>query len=172
MKEILIQKYMAGTSTREDENQLLAILQAEAHPSAEDQALLDMLALSFPPAEAREEWLEEDESELFDQLMAAQEHETTQDEVEYHQALTPPSLPPRRRVLRITLRIMASAAVLAAVFFASRPLWQPENEDMAVTYFYGNKVEDSDLALDMMHETLGEVFDRPTVESELADLFN
>ena len=163
---------MAGTSSQEDEFQLQALLQAEEHPSAEDQALLSMLSLPSIPAEAREEWLEEDESELFDQLMAAQGYETAQDEAEHHLAVTPPSLPPRRRGLRLALRIMASAAILAGAFFASRPLWQPSSEDMAVTYFYGNKVEDSNLALDMMHETLGEVFDRPSVESELADLFN
>lgn len=173
MKEILIQKYMAGTSSREDERQLLVLLQAEAHPSAEDQTLLDMLALSFPPVEAREEWLEEDESELFDQLMAGREHETAQDEAELHQALTPPSQPPRRRVLRIALRIMASAAILTAIFFASRQYRQPASEEnVAVTYIYGNKVEDPKLAMDMMQETMGEIFDRPSVESELSDLFN
>lgn len=172
MKDILIRKYMAGTSTREDDRKLQALLQAEEHPTADDLVLLEMLDMQAPTVEAKEEWMEEDESELFDQIMAKREHEAFPVEAEHPQAATPLALPPRRRVLHTVLRIMASAAILTGVFFASRPLWRPANENVAVTYFYGNKVEDANLAMDMMHETLGEVFDRPSVESELSDLFN
>lgn len=172
MKEILINKYMAGTSSREDERQLLALLQAEENPSADDLVLLSMLGMQAPPAEARDEWMEEDESGLFDRLMADQSHGEAPGGTVTLQPAIPVTQPPRRHVLPLVVRIMATAAILAGAFVLSRPLWQDAGEDMAVTYFYGNKVENSDLAMDMMHETMGDFFDRPSVESELSELFN
>lgn len=170
MKEILIKKYMAGTSTHQDEQKLLRLLQEEPQPTAEDQALLSMLSMSVSALQGQEAWLEEDESELFDQLMKEQHEEEAEDAIP--QRNTPTLKLPPRRLPRLLVRAMAAAAILSGVFFAVRTLWQDNRQDMTVTYIYGNKVEDREMAMDMMHETMGDLFNRPDVESELADLFN
>lgn len=170
MKEILIKKYMAGTSTHQDEQELLRLLQEEPQPTAEDQALLSMLSMSVSAQKGQEAWLEEDESELFDQLMKEQQQEKAVEPLPQRDTLTL-RLPPRR-LPRLLVRAMATAAILCGVFFAVRTLWLDNRQDMTVTYIYGNKVEDKEIAMDMMHETMGDLFNRPDVESELTDLFN
>lgn len=161
---------MAGTSTRQDEQELLRLLQEEPQPTAEDQALLTMLSMSVSALQGQDTWLEEDESELFDQLMKEQQQEEAVEPLPQRNTLTL-KLPPRR-LPRLLVRSMAAAAILCGVFFAARTLWQDNRQDMTITYIYGNKVEDKEIAMDMMHETMGDLFNRPDVESELTDLFN
>ena len=171
MKEILIKKYMNGTSSRQDEQTLLRLLQEEPLPTAEDRALLSMLEMSASEVQGQDTWLEEDESELFDQLMKEQHGEVLQTEALPQRSRPSYKLPPRH-LPRIIIRSMAAAAILCGVFFAARIIWKDSQQDVTVTYLYGNKVEDSEMAMDMMHETLGDIFDRPDVESELTNLFN
>lgn len=156
MKQTLKKKYLSGTSTHEDERQLLALLEQEPHPSPDDLALLSLLTSSVQTVQPCEAWLEEDESELFDYLM--QERSTTGAQ--------------NRRPIRLAIRIIAAAAVLSGIVFLCRPLWQTPPDNMTVAYLYGNKIEDPRMSMDMMEETMTELFDRPDVESELAALLN
>ncbi|GEM_PF-6842888 len=171
MKENLIDKYMAGTSSHEEEQQLLALLQAESTLSPEDQMLLDMLRMNTHEVEMQDSWLEEDESKLFDSLMETPDNKVVTEDKELQQSVTTHKRPPRQLRV-IAIRILATAAVLTGAFYAARPLWNNSSKDMTVTYIYGNKIEDSQVAMNMMQETLGDIFDRPDVESELTDLLN
>lgn len=171
MKENLIDKYMAGTSSHDEEQQLLSLLQAEKSLSPEDQMLLDMLSMTSNEVEIQDNWLEEDESELFDLLMKESENNTVATEKEQQQPATTHKRPPRHLKV-IAIRILASAALLTGAFYAARPLWNATKDDTSVTYIYGNKIEDSQVAMNMMQETMGDIFDRPDVESELTDLLN
>lgn len=170
MKEILIKKYMAGTATHQEERDLLLLLQAEEHPDAESQVILDMLEMTADEMEPQEHWMEEDESALFDQMMTEQTHSAASETPLSHKPAVSLFNPPRV-ARRIALRIIASAALLTGVIFATKPFWH-EDGDTAVTYIYGSKVEDTSIALEMMQETMGDLFDRPDVESELTDIFN
>lgn len=171
MKQTLINKYLAGTSTHEEEELLLQLLKAEESLPAEEQMLVDMLSMTGQEMEGQEAWMEEDESELFDRMMAKMNHEEEHNVKEAGGNISTPAQPPRRLKV-IALRILASAALLTGAFYASRTIWQPAQDDMAVTYIYGNRVENTEMAMDMMHKTLSDIFDRPDIESELADLLN
>lgn len=171
MIEILKRKYMAGTSTHQEEQELHRLLQETPSLTAEDQALLEMLEIGACEMEAEEDWLQEDETKLFDRLMEEQAKAEPAEEAIPQRSTLVLQLPPRR-LQRIVIRLMATAAVICGAFFATRSMWLPENTDSAVTYIYGNKVENSEIAMDMMHETLGDIFDRPDVESELSNIFN
>ena len=171
MKEILLKKFIAGTSTHEEEQKLLALLQEIEFPTLEEETLIDLLSMNAAPLEDETRWMDEDESELFDQLMKEQEITTETLITEMEQPKSTPSTPPRFTKI-VAIRILAAAALLSGIFFAARPYLNSLNQDQTVTIFYGNKVEDSRVAMDMMEETMCDIFDRPDVETELADLFN
>ena len=126
---------------------LLELLSATTSPSDEEQGIKAMLQAGAHRIEGREEWLTEDESARFDHLMA------------------------HRPTRKITLWI-AAAAVLAGACLVPWIRWARELQDVTVTYIYGNKVEDAPLAMEMMKQTMGEMLDRPEVETELMNLFD
>lgn len=171
MTEILKRKFMAGTSTHQEEQELRRLLRALPCPTAEDQALLEMLEISAYEMEAEEDWLQEDETELFDRLMEEQFGEEAAEEALQTRKTLTVKLPPKR-TMRFVVRAMTTAAALCAVFLVTRAIWQSDSTNTTVTYIYGEKVENSSMAMDMMHETLGDIFDRPDVESELSNIFN
>ena len=126
---------------------LLELLSATTSPSDEEQGIKAMLQAGAHRIEGREEWLTEDESAQFGYLMA------------------------HRPTRKITPWI-AAAAVLAGAWLVPWIRWGREPQDVAVTYIYGNKVEDAPLAMEMMRQTMGEMLDRPEVETELMNLFD
>ena len=126
---------------------LLELLSATTSPSDEEQGIKAMLQAGAHRIEGREEWLTEDESAQFGYLMA------------------------HRPTRKITPWI-AAAAVLAGACLVPWIRWAQEPQDVAVTYIYGNKVEDAPLAMEMMKQTMGEMLDRPEVETELMNLFD
>ena len=126
---------------------LLELLSATTSPSDEEQGIKAMLQAGAHRIEGREEWLTEDESARFDHLMA------------------------HRPIRKITPWI-AAAAVLAGACLVPWIRWARELQDVTVTYIYGNKVEDAPLAMEMMKQTMGEMLDRPEVETELMNLFD
>ena len=147
MKRKLTRKYMNGCSSHQEERMLLELLSATTSPSDEEQGIKAMLQAGAHRIEGREEWLTEDESARFDHLMA------------------------HRPIRKITPWI-AAAAVLAGACLVPWIRWAREPQDVTVTYIYGNKVEDAPLAMEMMKQTMGEMLDRPEVETELMNLFD
>ena len=67
MKTRLKDKYLRGETSPREEQQLLSLLEAEVQPTADDLALKAMLKAAPPQAES--DWLTEDESALYDQLL-------------------------------------------------------------------------------------------------------
>ena len=151
MKRNLTEKYMDGTASHREEQMLLEQLRSIPSPTGEERGLMAMLQTGGQRMEGREEWLLEDESELFDRL---KDHGH------------------RRRPWHKAARWMAAAAVLAGVCMVSLALWRGGSGDVAVIYIYGNRVENAPLAMDMMRQTMGEMLDRPEVEAELMNLFD
>lgn len=171
-KDILIQKFMAGTSTHEEEQTLRCMLQEEGQLTTEEQLIASMLELPTDSIKGCDTWMDEDESQLFDEMMKAEQDAATDEQRLREQ--TPLSIThPPRHISRTIWRVMSVAAVLTGIFIASVPLWkESRNSNMTVTYLYGERMENEELAMDLMHETMYDIFDRSDIETELTDLFN
>ncbi len=146
----LIDKYFAGLTTPEEEQQLLALLRSEPHPSPDHRVLMSML--SARPARPQPEWLEEDATAEFDRLVA------------------------RRRPFRSGWRwaaVAAAACLVVAVLVALSH--RAEEPTYARACLYGHEVCDEALVLGMMEGTLRSALAPPEenrVEGEMASLFN
>lgn len=145
MKEELTKKYLDGTATHEEEGLLRDLLLEEPSPTPQERALKAMLRLRPARMEAREEWMQEDESALFDSMVPPQRH----------------------GVKRLRWLLPAAAAALVAVVWM---VCRPDGGESAVTYIYGNKVESEALAMEMMEQTMDELLDRPAMEDEMGQL--
>lgn len=149
MKEELIRKYMDGTATHEEERLLRGLLLQDASLlTPQERALRAMLQLEPTRMEVREEWMQEDESALFDRMVRPQRHYAG--------------------VWRWTV----VAAAMVGVAWLVAAVWRPARSEMAVTYIYGNKVESAPLAMEMMQQTMDELLDRPAVEEEMGRLLD
>ncbi len=162
---------MAGTSTHEEEQTLRQLLHEEGTLTAEEQLIASMLTQTTDRLEACDAWMDEDESALFDEMMK-EKHDSDADEQGISEQPILSIVHPPRHIGHTVWRIMALAAALTGVFFLTVPLWKDSQGNMAVTYFYGEKMENEELAMDMMHETMSDIFDRPDIETELTDLLN
>lgn len=156
MKTLLIEKYLRGETSTPEEQQLLGLLEAEAQPTADDLALKAMLKAAPPQAES--DWLTEDESALYDQLLLERQAE--------------------RRTRPLWTRVgigIAAVAVLAIGLTLALALSRPDRESAeAVAYVYGREVKDQREVLALMESTMqglmgGEESGR--VEDQLNEIF-
>lgn len=154
MKTLLIEKYLRGETSTPEEQQLLGLLEAEVRPTADDLALKAMLKAAPPTAES--DWLTEDESALYDQLLL------------------------ERQPARLTRQLWARAGIgIAAVAVLgiglTLALSRPDRESAeAVAYVYGREVKDQREVLALMESTMqglmgGEESGR--VEDQLNEIF-
>ncbi len=147
----LTDKYLAGQTSCEEEAQLLRQLRQEAHPSREQLALMSMLSLH--KSEPRTEWLEEDETDVYDRLVAQ-----------------------RRSRLRLRWRWTAVAA--AACIVVSLLIALPKDSDAptyAMANLYGQEIHDETLVMNMMEGTMCSLLAQPTtdrVEEEMSNLLS
>lgn len=154
MKTLLIEKYLRGETSTLEEQQLLGLLEAEAQPTADDLALKSMLKAAPPTAES--DWLTEDESALYDQLLMERQ----------------PARPTRQLWARAGIGIAAVAVLVIGLTLA---LSRPDRESAeAVAYVYGREVKDQREVLALMESTMqglmgGEESGR--VEDQLNEIF-
>lgn len=154
MKTLLIEKYLRGETSTLEEQQLLGLLEAEAQPTADDLALKAMLKAAPPTTES--DWLTEDESALYDQLL-----------LEHQPAC-------RTRPLWTSVGIgIAAVAVLAIGLTFS--LFRSNREPLeAVAYIYGQEVTDEKEVVAMMEGTMQGLMTAASeneVENQLSDIF-
>lgn len=145
----LIDKYFAGLTSPEEEAQLLQELRREACPSHEQLVLMSMLSPRV--TEPRPEWLEEDESEVFDRLVAQ-----------------------RRVRLRWRWAAVAAAACIAVGLFIALPRHK-EAKTYAMATIYGEEIHDEAIVMSMMEGTLRSALAQPAtnrVEGQMSDLLN
>ena len=154
MKTLLIEKYLRGETSTPEEQQLLALLEAEAQPTADDLALKAMLKAA--PPQAQSSWLTEDESALYDQLLMERQ--------------------PARRTIPLWARAgIGIAAVAVLAIGLTLALSRPDRESAeAVAYVYGREVKDQREVLALMESTMqglmgGEESGR--VEDQLNEIF-
>ena len=150
MTSQLTDKYLRGETSPAEERQLLSLLEAEARPTAADLALKAMLKAA--PPQAQSDWLLEDESALYDQLL--QEREPA----------------PLRRRLWPWVGIAAVAVVALGIALS----WNTSKSEDAIAYVYGREVKDQSEVLAMMESTMqglmsGEESGR--VEDQLNEIF-
>lgn len=147
MKQTLIDKYLNGETSLQEEHTLSRLLQAipPTQRTETDEALL--LMLTAMPTQDESDLFTADYTEEYDRIVSA-----------------------RKR--RIWWRNMGIAASIALVVSLGFMLHTPTNENIAVAYINGTKVSDEQQVLTMMESTMGDLFAHSDTEEELYQLFN
>ena len=147
----LIDKYLSGTSTREEEQALRRMLDGATSLTSGQRAVQAMLQAE--PMQALPQWLTEDASSEYDRLVTA-----------------------RRSRLRPLWRWASVAAVVCLPvgigFALSRPR---EAANCVVATIYGQETTDEALVLGMMENTMQSVLACSTtdhIEGQLTDILN
>lgn len=156
MKTALTEKYLKGETSPREERQLLGLLEAEAQPTADDLALKAMLKAAPPQAEA--DWLTEDESALYDQLLAERAERADR----------------RRRPLWASAGMGIAAVAVLAVGLAFGLMRSGQKPLEAVAYVYGQEVTDEKEVVALMEgmmEGLMTATAENEVETQLGDIF-
>ncbi len=147
MKQTLIDKYLNGETSLQEEHTLSRMLQAipPTHRTETEKALL--LMLTATPTAIEGDLFTVDYTEEYDRIVS-------------------------ERKRRIGWRNMGIAATIALVVSLGFMLHIPTNEDIAVAYINGTKVSDEQQVLTMMESTMGDLFAHSDTEEKLQDLFN
>ena len=147
----LIDKYLSGTSTREEEQALRRMLDGATSLTSGQRAVQAML--QAVPMQALPQWLTEDDSSEYDRLVAA-----------------------RRSRLRPLWRWASVAAVVCVAVGIGFALSRSRDEaNCAVATIYGQETTDEALVLGMMENTMQSVLAcSPTdhIEGQLTDILN
>ncbi len=147
----LIDKYLSGTSTREEEQALRRMLDGATSLTPGQRAVQAML--QAVPMQALPQWLTEDYSSEYDRLVAA-----------------------RRSRLRPLWRWASVAAVVCLAVGIGFALSRSRDEaNCAVATIYGQETTDEALVLGMMENTMQSVLACSTtdhIEGQLTDILN
>lgn len=147
----LIDKYLSGTSTREEEQALRRMLDGATSLTSGQRAVQAML--QAVPMQALPQWLTEDDSSEYDRLVAA-----------------------RRSRLRPLWRWASVAAVVCLAVGIGFALSRSRDEaNCAVATIYGQETTDEALVLGMMENTMQSVLACSTtdhIEGQLTDILN
>ena len=147
----LIDKYLSGTSTREEEQALRRMLDGATSLTSGQRAVQAMLQAE--PMQALPQWLIEDDSSEYDRLVAA-----------------------RRSRLRPLWRWASVAAVVCVAVGIGFALSRSRDEaNCAVATIYGQETTDEVLVLSMMENTMQSVLACSTtdhIEGQLTDILN
>ena len=147
----LIDKYLSGTSTREEEQALRRMLDGATSLTSGQRAVQAML--QAVPMQALPQWLTEDDSSEYDRLVAA-----------------------RRSRLRPLWRWASVAAVVCVAVGIGFALSRSRDEaNCAAATIYGQETTDEALVLGMMENTMQSVLACSTtdhIEGQLTDILN
>lgn len=148
MKQTLIDKYLNGDTSLEEEQMLQHLLQdiPPTQRTDEEDALLLMLSAT-PTMPDEEDIFATDETEEYDRIVHQQ----------------------KRRAMWKYTGIAAAIALVAILGFM---LHTPADENIAVAYVNGEKVSDEQQVVAMMESTMNDVFAHSDTEEELYELFN
>lgn len=145
----LIDKYLSGTSTREEEQTLRRMLSAVASLTPGQRAVQAMLQAE--PMQALPQWLTEDDSATYDRIVERRHHAS---------------------LWRWTGIAVAACLVLGLLLTVPRG---GEAENCAVATIYGQETTDEALVLGMMENTMQSVLACSTtdhIEGQLTDILN
>ena len=145
----LIDKYLSGTSTREEEQTLRRMLSAVASLTPGQRAVQAMLQAE--PMQALPQWLTEDASATYDRIVERRHHAS---------------------LWRWTGIAVAACLVLGFLLIVPRG---GEAENCAVATIYGQETTDEALVLGMMENTMQSVLACSTtdhIEGQLTDILN
>lgn len=145
----LIDKYLSGTSTREEEQTLRRMLDGATSLTSGQQAVQAMLQAE--PMQALPQWLTEDASATYDRIVERRH---------------------RASLWRWTGIAVAACLVLGLLLVVPRG---GEAENCAVATIYGQETTDEMLVLGMMENTMQSVLACSTtdhIEGQLTDILN
>lgn len=145
----LIDKYLSGTSTREEEQALRRMLDGATSLTPGERAVQAMLQAE--PMQALPQWLTEDASATYDRIVERRHHAS---------------------LWRWTGIAVAACLVLGLLLIVPRG---GEAENCAVATIYGQETTDEMLVLSMMENTMQSVLACSTtdhIEGQLTDILN
>ena len=145
----LIDKYLSGTSTREEEQALRRMLDGATSLTSGQRAVQAMLQAE--PMQALPQWLTEDASATYDRIVERRH---------------------RASLWRWTGIAVAASLVLGFLLVVPRG---GEAENCAVATIYGQETTDEVLVLSMMENTMQSVLACSTtdhIEGQLTDILN
>lgn len=150
MKEALINKYLNGETSLQEEQELLRILQTvpSHNRTSEECALLLMLSYTKVPQE--EDIFTAENEEEYDRIVRSRKRRTTWKYV----------------------GIAAAVALVAIVSIVGLTHNETPTKNLAVAYVYGEKMTDEDVVMAMMHNTMSEMLASSTADEKLRELFN
>ncbi|MCR4921122.1 MAG: hypothetical protein K5945_05360 [Bacteroidaceae bacterium] len=147
----LIDKYLSGSSTREEEQALRRMLDDAVLLTPEQRIVQAMLQAE--PMQAEPQWLTEDDSDEYDRLVA----------VRYS------------RVRLLWRWVSVAAVVCVAVGIAIALFTSHEPTNCTVACIYGQETTDEALVLSMMEGTMQSVLacsSTESLEGQLTDILN
>lgn len=141
--EQLIERYLAGETTPEEERQLA--LEVSQPDAPEDWRIIAEMLGTLTTDEA-----------LYDQMMEAR-HAATKT---------------KTRLMSMKW-VWTAAACLVAVAITVPLVWNRQSTPDTVAYIYGQKVTDEDVVMEMMASTMADVLDNGSdaVAQDLEDIF-
>lgn len=145
----LIDKYLSGTSTREEEQALRRMLDGATSLTLGQRAVQAMLQVE--PMQPLPQWLTEDASATYDRIVERRHHAS---------------------LWRWTGIAVAACLVLGLLLIVPRG---GEAENCAVATIYGQETTDEALVLGMMENTMQSVLACSTtdhIEGQLTDILN
>ena len=147
MKQTLIDKYLSGETSPEEEHTLSRLLRAIPPNERTDTEEALLLMLTVRPSMGEEDIFAADETEEYDRIV-------------------------HRRKRRNLWTFSGIAATIALVVTLGFLFHHPIDENIAVAYVNGTEVSDEQQVLAMMESTMNEVFAHSDTEEALYELFN
>lgn len=152
MITILTDKYLQGLTTKSEEQELLHLLGQIEQRTAEQETLLLMLSTPAVTCQQIDTWMQQDEQEEYDRLVAEHHH--------------------RKRHIQLRVWSIAASVLLVLSIGITALMHQPQTD--AVAWVYGQKVQDEEAVMQLMASTMEEVMNTPSDESiaELSNILN
>lgn len=152
MITILTDKYLQGLTNKSEEQELCRLLGQIEHRTPEQEALWRMLSTPAVTDEQIDAWMQEDEQEEYDRLVAERKSQKR----------------------HIHLRMWGVAASILLVLGIGITTLMHQRETDTVAWIYGEKVQDEEAVMQLMASTMEDVMNTPTDEcvAELTDILN
>ncbi|MBR1668595.1 MAG: hypothetical protein IJ693_10000 [Bacteroidaceae bacterium] len=148
MKQTLIDKYLNGETSLQEEHTLQHLLQAIPPDNRTDTEDALLLMLTAMPTMDDEDPFATDHTEEYDRIVRQRKH----------------------RTLWRYSGIAAAIALIVALGFMLHT--QTDDSNIAVAYINGTKVSDQQQVMAMMESTMNDMFAHSNTEEELYEIFN
>lgn len=150
MKKELIDKYLNGETSLQEEQNLRQLLQAIPSSTRTKEERTLLLMLSYENAPKEEDIFTADDEKEYDRIVSSR----------------------KRHTIWKYVSIAAAVALVAIVSTIGLTRNETPTNNLAVAYVYGEKMTDEAVVMAMMHNTMSEMLASSTAEETLNEFFN